>query len=64
MKIYDSFLFFNELDLLEIRLELLYDKVDYFIISECDSSFSGLDNHFILMKINIYLKNIWIKLFI
>jgi beta-1,4-mannosyl-glycoprotein beta-1,4-N-acetylglucosaminyltransferase len=46
MKIYDSFLFFNELDLLEIRLELLYDKVDYFIISECDSSFSGLDKPF------------------
>ena len=41
MKIYDSFLFFNEIDLLHIRLELLYDKVDYFIISECDTTFSG-----------------------
>ena len=34
MKIYDCFQFFNELDLLEIRLELLYDHVDYFVISE------------------------------
>lgn len=33
-KIYDCFQFFNELDLLEIRLELLYDHVDYFVISE------------------------------
>jgi beta-1,4-mannosyl-glycoprotein beta-1,4-N-acetylglucosaminyltransferase len=46
-KIYDCFLFFNELDLLEIRLELLYNYVDYFIISECDSTFSGLSKEFI-----------------
>lgn len=46
MKIYDSFLFFNELDLLEIRLEMLYDYVDYFIISECDTTFSGLKKPF------------------
>lgn len=41
MKIYDAFLFFNELDLLEIRLNLLNDLVDYFVISECTISFSG-----------------------
>lgn len=46
MKIYDAFLFFNELDLLEIRLEMLYEHVDYFIISECDSTFSGLKKPF------------------
>jgi beta-1,4-mannosyl-glycoprotein beta-1,4-N-acetylglucosaminyltransferase len=46
MKIYDCFLFFNELELLEIRLEMLYTHVDYFIISECDSTFSGLDKPF------------------
>ncbi len=40
-KIYDSFLFFNELDLLEIRLNLLNDVVDHFIISESDVTFSG-----------------------
>lgn len=46
MKIYDCFPLFNELDLLHIRLELLYDHVDHFIISECDSTFSGLDKPF------------------
>jgi len=45
-KIYDAFLFFNELDLLEIRLELMYDYVDYFIISECDTTFSGIPKPF------------------
>ena len=35
MKIYDSFLFFNELELLEIRLNELYEVVDNFIIVEC-----------------------------
>lgn len=42
MKIYDSILFFNELDILDIRLHLLDDYVDYFIISECDTTFSGI----------------------
>lgn len=46
MKIYDAFLFFNELDLLEVRLEMLYDHVDYFIISECDTTFSGISKPF------------------
>jgi beta-1,4-mannosyl-glycoprotein beta-1,4-N-acetylglucosaminyltransferase len=41
MKVYDSFLFFNELDLLEIRLNLLDPIVDYFIISESNLTFSG-----------------------
>jgi beta-1,4-mannosyl-glycoprotein beta-1,4-N-acetylglucosaminyltransferase len=35
MKIIDSFLFFNELELLEIRLEELFDAVDFFVICEC-----------------------------
>jgi beta-1,4-mannosyl-glycoprotein beta-1,4-N-acetylglucosaminyltransferase len=34
MKIFDAFPFFNELELLEIRLEELYDHVDYFVICE------------------------------
>lgn len=46
MKIYDSFLFFNELDLLEIRLTLLDPYVDYFVISECDHTFSGKKKDF------------------
>ena len=41
MKIYDCFLFFNELDLLEIRLNLLYPHVDYFVIVESEVTFQG-----------------------
>ena len=32
--IYDCFMFYNELDLLEIRIEELWDVVDYFVLSE------------------------------
>ena len=46
MKIYDCFPIFNEMDLLEIRLELMYGYVDHFIISECDYTFSGLKKPF------------------
>ena len=41
MKIIDSFLFYNELDLLEIRLNYLSPYVDYFIISEAHVTFNG-----------------------
>lgn len=34
-KVYDGFLFFNELDLLEIRLNELNDVVDKFVLVEC-----------------------------
>ena len=34
MKVFDVFLFFNELDLLEVRLNLLYPFVDHFVINE------------------------------
>lgn len=39
--IYDCFPFFNELDLLEIRLEELYDVVDKFVITESNTTHSG-----------------------
>jgi len=41
MKIYDVLMFFNELDLLEIRLEVLDKHVDYFVITESTRTFSG-----------------------
>jgi len=43
MKIYDCFQFFNELDLLEIRLNILNEHVDYFVLTESTVTFSGLD---------------------
>lgn len=41
-KIYDGFTFFNEFDLLELRLEELYDYVDWFIIVESDHTFTNI----------------------
>lgn len=46
MKIYDCFTFFNELDLLEIRLEELYPYVDYFVLVEANKTFSGKEKRF------------------
>lgn len=40
-KIIDAFLFFQELDLLEIRLNYLYEHVDNFVILEAVQTFSG-----------------------
>ncbi len=39
--IYDCFLFFNELELLEMRLNELYDEVDYFVLVEAKETFRG-----------------------
>jgi len=39
--VYDCFLFFNEFDLLEIRLNVLSETVDKFILVEADKTFSG-----------------------
>ena len=49
-KIFDVFLFFNELDLLEIRLNTLYKIVDYFVITEIDETFSGQPKELIFKK--------------
>jgi beta-1,4-mannosyl-glycoprotein beta-1,4-N-acetylglucosaminyltransferase len=41
MKVIDCFPFFNELDLLEIRLNELKDVVDVFVITESTMTFTG-----------------------
>jgi len=41
MKIFDCFPFFNEIELLKIRLELLYPHVDHFVICEANITHSG-----------------------
>ena len=46
MKVYDCIPFFDELDLLEIRLETLNDVVDYFVIQESNKTFQGNDKPF------------------
>jgi hypothetical protein len=49
MKVYDCFPFFNELDVLEIRLKELWNSVDYFVISEANMSHSGKLKDFIFL---------------
>lgn len=39
-KIYDCFMFNNEIDILHMRLDYLYDSVDYFVICEAKVSHS------------------------
>ena len=41
MRIYDCFTFYNEYDLLEWRLRLLYNIVDVFVIVEADRTFQN-----------------------
>ena len=43
MKIIDCFSFYNELDLLTYRLNLLNDYVDYFVIVEARQTHAGKD---------------------
>lgn len=42
MKIVDSFMFHNEFDILELRLSILYDHVDRFVIVEGNHTHSGI----------------------
>lgn len=44
----DTFLFYNELELLKARLEYLGDTVDYFVITEANIDFSGKEKGFML----------------
>lgn len=41
MKIFDTFTFYNELDLLELRMNILDDSVNYFVINESNITFTG-----------------------
>jgi len=50
MKIYDCFTFFNELDLLEMRLNILKDDVDKFILVEGEKTFQGKEKEMIFEK--------------
>ena len=49
MKVYDCFMFFNELDLVEVRLEELYDVVDYFVIAESNVTHAGNPKPYIFL---------------
>ena len=46
--IYDCFTFYNELDLLDLRLEEHFDHVDYFVIAEANKTHQGRDKSYVL----------------
>ena len=48
IKIIDCFIFYNELDLLEYRLNILNDVVDYFVIVESTHTFVGKEKVLLL----------------
>ena len=60
-RVYDCFTFFNELDLLELRFEELYDYVDFFVIAEANKTHSGKSKPFILEKNKARYKKYWKK---
>lgn len=46
-KIYDCFMFYNELDMLEIRLNEMYDYVDFFVLVESTESHQGREKRLV-----------------
>jgi len=60
--IFDCFLFFQELDILEIRLNELYDIVDYFIIHESRKTHSGKEKELVYEKNKDRFKKFWPKI--
>lgn len=46
MRIFDCFTFYNEFDLLDIRLEELWNTVDYFIIAEANTTHQNNPKNF------------------
>jgi len=59
-KIYDCFCYFNEDMLLQLRLETLWDYVDYFVISEASYSHTGVDRdvNFDIKRFSKYMSKI------
>ena len=47
MRIFDCFTFYNELDLLELRLRELYNHVDHFVIVESNQTFTNRPKNYI-----------------
>lgn len=47
MQIFDCFTFFNELELLDLRLMVLYDYVDHFVLVEANKTHTGKPKEFI-----------------
>ena len=55
--IYDCFTFFNEIELLKIRMNILNDVVDKFVIVEADKTLRGVPKAFNFEKIKSEFDN-------
>ena len=66
MAIYDCFMFWNETELLYMRLDILYNYVDKFIICESKESHSKnvIKDDFVFIKNKQMYENLWIKLYL
>ena len=62
MRVFDCFTFFNEIELLELRLETFWDLVDYFVIVEANKTHANIPKPFNFLahkdKFKKYLKKI------
>ncbi|MBQ9497132.1 MAG: hypothetical protein IJR52_06110 [Selenomonadaceae bacterium] len=62
LKIYDCFTFYNEFELLELRLKALWDVVDYFVIVEANRKHNGEPKDFTFPKRAEEFKEFWSKI--
>ena len=58
MAIYDCFQYFNEDHVLDLRFNILNEKVDYFVISESTKTHQGKKKNLILILIILVNLNI------
>jgi beta-1,4-mannosyl-glycoprotein beta-1,4-N-acetylglucosaminyltransferase len=49
-KVIDTFMFGGELEILKMRLDYLYDSVDYFVFSESNKTHNGKDKELIFLQ--------------
>ena len=49
-KVIDAILFSGEMEMLKMRLDYLYSHVDYFIICEGNTTFTGIKKNLTLLK--------------
>lgn len=59
--VFDCIPFFNELDILKLRMEIMDPYVDYFVLEESTVTFSGEDKRMILHRTAVFLINLKIK---
>lgn len=62
MKVYDCFTFFNEFELLELRLDSLWDLVDYFVIVEANKTHTNKPKPFNFLERKMEFKRYFPKI--